>query len=87
MELGQKKSGAEKKDMLQRAERDILFTYRIRPQLGGPEWTKKFDLLLRNVQQLLGNPKPTGLPVEPTNSTPGLPAGATTVQPVSTGAK
>lgn len=79
LELGKKKNGADKKETLQKAERDILFTFRVRPQLGGPEWTKKFDTLLRTVQQLLGNAKPTGLPTEPTKS----PA----VQPVSTGGK
>ena len=53
---------------LSKAERDIVFTYRVRPQLGGPEWHKKFDTLLRSVQQLQGNAKPTGLPTEPTKS-------------------
>lgn len=63
-DLGKKKSGTEKTDTLKKAERDILFTYRVRPQLGGPEWHKKFDTLLRSVQQLLGASKPTGLPTE-----------------------
>jgi flagellin-specific chaperone FliS len=82
MELGQKQGGAKKKDLLQKAERDILFTYRIRPELGGPEWTKSFDLLLRNVQQLLGNSKPTGLPTGQSETSK-----STLAQPVSTGTK
>ncbi|HWB11319.1 MAG TPA: hypothetical protein VG826_18970 [Pirellulales bacterium] len=88
MDLGQKKGGAEKKELLQKAERDILFTYRIRPQLGGPEWTRKFDSLLRLVQQLLGNSKPTGLPTETTHPTKpnGAPKSAP-AQSVSTGAQ
>jgi hypothetical protein len=77
MELAKKKRGAEKTDALAKAERDIMFTFKLRPQLGGPEWHKKFDTLLRSVQQLQGNSRPTGLPTEQNKSAP-------TVQPVST---
>ncbi|HVX10752.1 MAG TPA: hypothetical protein VHC22_06195 [Pirellulales bacterium] len=79
VELAKKKSGPERTDSLSKAERDIVFTYRLRPRLGGPEWHKKFDTLLRNVQQLQGNSKPTGLPEEASKS-------AGSVKPVSTGA-
>jgi hypothetical protein len=78
VELAKKKSGVERTDTLGKAERDIVFTFRLRPQLGGAEWHKKFDTLLRSVQQLQGNAKPTGLPTETTQS----PAAA---KPVSTG--
>jgi cellulose synthase operon protein C len=76
MEMG-KKSGANKADTLGKAERDILFTFRIRPDLGGAEWRAKFDTLLKNVQQLLGNKKPTGLPTQVSKPT-------TPAKPVST---
>jgi tetratricopeptide (TPR) repeat protein len=77
LELGKTKTGPSRNEMLQLAERDIVATYRVRPQLGGPAWKKKFDLLLRDVQQQLGN-APTGLPTEPDASR--------VVQPVTGGA-
>jgi hypothetical protein len=79
VELAKKKSGVERTETLGKAERDILFTFRLRPQLGGPEWHKKFDTLLRSVQQLQGNTKPSGLPTEASKS-------QGPVQPDSTGA-
>ena len=61
MELAKKKSGAEKNALLKKAESNILFTYRVKPDLGGPEWMKKFESLFRTVQQLQGNQKPVTL--------------------------
>jgi flagellin-specific chaperone FliS len=79
MELAKKKNGPERTETLGKAERDILYTFKLRPQLGGPEWHKKFDTLLRSVQQLQGNSRPTGLPTDEKKP-------ATAVQPVSTAA-
>lgn len=74
IELAKTKSGVDKTNMLGKAEQNILFTYRQHPELGGPEWRDNFDRLLRNLQQLQGNPKPLGLAaveVKPaTSSTP-----------------
>lgn len=63
LEYAKQKSGKEKAAGLQKAETDILFTHQIRPTLGGPEWYKKFEDLLKHLQQLQGK-KPTGLPTE-----------------------
>ncbi len=63
MEYAKQKSGKDKTNGLQKAETDILFTHQIRPTLGGPDWQKKFDDLLKQIQRLLGK-KPTGLPAE-----------------------
>lgn len=52
---------AKKKGLLLQAEKDILFTVRISPDMGGPEMRKKADTLLKAIQQLQGV-KPTGLP-------------------------
>jgi tetratricopeptide (TPR) repeat protein len=88
---------AKKKELLKQAEKDILFTVRISPDMGGPEMRKKADTLLKSIQQLQGA-KPTGLPapkaiVAPKPAAPKVqpavsaqPAGKTTAQPaVKTG--
>lgn len=70
VEIAKTKSGPEKTKTLGKAEQNILYTFRLQPELGGPEWHKKFDTLLRLVQQLEGNSRPTGLPDLPTKSAP-----------------
>ncbi|OYV84870.1 MAG: hypothetical protein B7Z73_14630, partial [Planctomycetia bacterium 21-64-5] len=61
MDLAKTKSGTEKTDLLKKAEANVLFTFRVRPELGGPEWMKKFESLFRTVQQLQGNDRPATL--------------------------
>jgi hypothetical protein len=56
---------AKKKDLLHLAEKDILFTASIRPDMGGPDARNKSNSLLKAIQQLLGA-KPTGLPAQKT---------------------
>lgn len=79
VEYAKGKSGKEKADGLKKAESDILYTHQLRPTLGGPEWFKKFDDLLKQIQRLLDK-KPTGLPTEVAK-----PKKATEAKPVSTG--
>lgn len=61
MELAKTKSGTPKNDLLKKAESNIVFTFRVKPDLGGPEWMKKFESLFRTAQQLQGNQKPVTL--------------------------
>jgi tetratricopeptide (TPR) repeat protein len=56
---------AKKKELLHLAEKDILFTASIRPDMGGPDARNKSNSLLKAIQQLLGA-KPTGLPAQKT---------------------
>ncbi|HUY32693.1 MAG TPA: hypothetical protein VMV69_07905 [Pirellulales bacterium] len=62
-EQAQSKQDAEKTDALKKAERDILYLQNIRPDMGGPDWRKKYDSLLKTIQKALKKP-PTGLPDE-----------------------
>ncbi|HUY89757.1 MAG TPA: hypothetical protein VMV10_13570 [Pirellulales bacterium] len=55
------KDPAKKKALLRQAERDITYTARLWPEMGGPEARKKASSLLETIQKLLGV-KPTGLP-------------------------
>ena len=41
---------------LKLAQRDIMWTAKLNPDLGGVEWKKKFDGLLKKIQQALGQP-------------------------------
>lgn len=56
---GQK--GAEKQATLQAAESDIIYTTRLKPEMGGDEMKKRYDKLLRDIQKALGR-QATGLP-------------------------
>ena len=78
LEYAKQKSGKDKTKDLQKAETDILFTHQLRPTLGGPEWYKKFEDLLKHIQQLQGK-KPTGLPADLAKPKAGVEA-----KPVST---
>lgn len=52
-----KSDKAQKDAVLQQAARDIEVVYRLYPELGGPEWTRKYDALLKKIQGLLGKPQ------------------------------
>ena len=54
--------GTKKTSKLQRASQDIVRIAKLYPQLGGDIWKKKYDQLLRQIQQSLGE-RPTGLAV------------------------
>jgi hypothetical protein len=51
------------KEALSRGAAEINIQYRQTPQMGGPEWSSKFDGILRNLQQAAGEPA-KGLPAE-----------------------
>ncbi|MBI2824687.1 MAG: hypothetical protein HYX69_08380 [Planctomycetia bacterium] len=53
--------GDEKAATLKKAEGDVLLTARLHPDMGGGDWPKKYDALLRKIQQAAGR-QPTGLP-------------------------
>jgi len=52
--LGRAKQGDEGKKHIGYAELEILNTYKIYPELGGTEFTARFDSLLRTIQRELG---------------------------------
>lgn len=51
------------KEALSRGAAEISIQYRQTPEMGGPDWSSKFDGLMRNLQQAAGQPA-TGLPTE-----------------------
>lgn len=58
-------SEADKQILLDRAEGSIKIVARLRPDMGGSEWSRKYDLLLRTIQVEAGKPV-TGLgPLKP----------------------
>ncbi len=66
--LAMSKTGNDKDQMLQRAIADITSTALGYPELGGAAMLKKFDELLRRIEQDAGKP-PTGLPsLKPANT-------------------
>ena len=48
------KTGEDKKKYLGYAKLEVLNTKKIYPELGGPEFKARFDALLRQVQEALG---------------------------------
>jgi len=54
------KAGDDKKEYLGYAKLEILNTQKISPELGGPEFKARFDALLRQIQEALGE-RVTGL--------------------------
>lgn len=70
LEIAKTKSGGDKTKMLDKADHNIKFTFRQDPQLGGVDWYEKFDKLLRVIQQLQGNARPTGLAELAATATP-----------------
>lgn len=53
--------GDDKTKALNAAEEVVRYVYRVRPEMGGPEWHEKFNNLLKSVQQAQGK-KAVGLP-------------------------
>jgi len=62
--LAQSQTGAERKATMKQAENDILIVKRLYPTMGGEEWYKKYDELLKKIQKLRGVPV-TGLKETP----------------------
>jgi len=54
-------SGQERDKLLQMAANDVAITYRLYPDLGGPEMSKRFDTLLKEIEKRRGNPASGGL--------------------------
>jgi tetratricopeptide (TPR) repeat protein len=53
-------SGAEKKEVLAQAEKEIRDTQLLSPKMGGPEWKGRYDTLLKKIQSVQGK-SPVGL--------------------------
>lgn len=51
-----KAKGEESKKLLNNAKRDLASVYKLYPQMGGADWSGKFDALLRRIQRDLGEP-------------------------------
>jgi tetratricopeptide (TPR) repeat protein len=60
LKLALSKSGEEKRKLLDQAESDISIVYRLRPDMGGEEMERKYDRLLKTIQQAAGQ-TPKGL--------------------------
>jgi len=59
-EAGKNKSKSLQTQYSEQAISDILQVYRLYPEMGGPEWYEKYDKLLKEIQDALGQ-EPTGL--------------------------
>ena len=57
----QQQEGAAKAAALKKAESAVLLTLQLHPDLGGGNWPKKYDALMRRIQQEAGQPQ-IGLP-------------------------
>ncbi len=57
----QQQSGSEKAASLKKAESAVLLIAQLHPDLGGGDWPKKYDKLLRRIQKEAGQPE-TGIP-------------------------
>lgn len=53
--------GAERVKQLEMAEKDIVLTHKLYPELGGPEFRVQFDKLLEQIQKQLGRAPARGL--------------------------
>ena len=62
--------GSEKAASLKKAEAAVMLTVQLHPDLGGGDWPKKYDKLLRSIQKESGQPE-TGLPPRKTALPPG----------------
>lgn len=56
-----KLSGSARDEQLQRVESDVMRNYQLDPTMGGPEWFRKFDVLLRTARKARGDKQPEGL--------------------------
>ena len=61
MKLAEKQHGSEKAKTLAMAESDITRTHLLHPNMGGEEWYAKYDALLKIIQRLRGDKRPSGL--------------------------
>jgi len=61
LKLAEAKQGAEKAKTLEMAEKDITRVHQLYPKMGGQQWYRKFDALLKNIQKLRGVRRPAGL--------------------------
>jgi hypothetical protein len=61
-EAGKQTSATKKRDLLDRAKADLRVLTKLYPKMGGPEWTPKYDQLMKDIQKAL-NEKPEGLAV------------------------
>lgn len=57
----QQQNGSEKAASLKKAESAVLLIAQLHPDLGGGDWPKKYDKLLRRIQKEAGQPE-TGIP-------------------------
>ncbi len=65
-ELGKtKKTEADREKYYTQADKDIMVVNRIYPRMGGPEWYPKYNALLLEIRQSLGQDSPEGLPPAP----------------------
>jgi len=64
LRLAQRQQGAERDKTLEMAELDITRVYQLYPKMGGDEWYRKYDELLKTIQKLRGVKRPPGLPEE-----------------------
>jgi hypothetical protein len=65
----QQQSGSEKAASLKKAESAVMLIAQLHPDLGGGDWPKKYDKLLRRVQKESGQPE-TGIPARKPTDTP-----------------
>ena len=47
-------SGAERTNLLEQAQRDIVIVYTLYPKMGGKLWYDRYDALLKQIQKRLG---------------------------------
>jgi hypothetical protein len=60
LEYAEAKNGAERQKWLKLAETEIMLLVRLNPDLGGEEWTTKYDELVKKIQKAKGD-LPVGL--------------------------
>lgn len=53
-ELAETQKGDQRAETLQKAELDITRVFRLYPDMGGPEWYEKYDVLLKKIQKARG---------------------------------
>jgi tetratricopeptide (TPR) repeat protein len=61
-EAGKQTAALKKRELLERAKADLRVLMKLYPDMGGPEWTAKYDQLMKDIQRAL-NEKPEGLAV------------------------
>lgn len=61
----------EQKDLFKKSKADLLLTFQLRSEMGGPEMFRKSETLLKNIQKSLGEPT-TGFPKVPATTTAGV---------------